>query len=255
MTSAGIGAEEALRLWRDVLGPACLSVDHRRYLSFIPSAPDEGGGRLRHARRRDVGVLRVPGWRARARCTPRTRPCAGWPTWPACRTRPVGRSSRAARSATCRRWSRPASRRGTGAGVAPGAVGGVRHRGDALVGEARAAHGHGRRRDRGARRRAGTPDRRRPAGDRRGAARGRARRDLRRRRHRRARRTSASSTTSPGSPRSPASTGGGCTSTAPTAVPGWPRRASATCSPASSTPTRSSSTRTSGCSRRSTPAR
>jgi glutamate/tyrosine decarboxylase-like PLP-dependent enzyme len=28
-----------VRLWRDVLGPACLSVDHQRYLSFIPSAP------------------------------------------------------------------------------------------------------------------------------------------------------------------------------------------------------------------------
>jgi glutamate/tyrosine decarboxylase-like PLP-dependent enzyme len=39
VTPAGIGADEALRLWRDILGPACLSVDHRRYLSFIPSAP------------------------------------------------------------------------------------------------------------------------------------------------------------------------------------------------------------------------
>ncbi len=39
VTSGGIGADEALRLWADVLGPACLSVDHRRYLSFIPSAP------------------------------------------------------------------------------------------------------------------------------------------------------------------------------------------------------------------------
>jgi glutamate/tyrosine decarboxylase-like PLP-dependent enzyme len=39
VTASGIGADEALRLWRDVLGPACLSVDHPRYLSFIPSAP------------------------------------------------------------------------------------------------------------------------------------------------------------------------------------------------------------------------
>jgi glutamate/tyrosine decarboxylase-like PLP-dependent enzyme len=39
VVSGGIGGEEALRLWADVLGPACLSVDHRRYLSFIPSAP------------------------------------------------------------------------------------------------------------------------------------------------------------------------------------------------------------------------
>jgi L-2,4-diaminobutyrate decarboxylase len=36
---AGIGRDEALRLWSDVLGPACLSVDHPRYLSFIPNAP------------------------------------------------------------------------------------------------------------------------------------------------------------------------------------------------------------------------
>ena len=39
ITADGIGGEEALRLWADVLGPACLSVDHRRYLSFIPNAP------------------------------------------------------------------------------------------------------------------------------------------------------------------------------------------------------------------------
>ena len=35
----GIGRDEAVRLWQDVLAPACLSVDHPRYLSFIPSAP------------------------------------------------------------------------------------------------------------------------------------------------------------------------------------------------------------------------
>jgi L-2,4-diaminobutyrate decarboxylase len=39
VTAGGIGSAEALRLWTDVLGPACLSVDHQRYLSFIPSAP------------------------------------------------------------------------------------------------------------------------------------------------------------------------------------------------------------------------
>ena len=39
VTPGGIGPDEALRLWAEVLGPACLSVDHRRYLSFIPSAP------------------------------------------------------------------------------------------------------------------------------------------------------------------------------------------------------------------------
>ncbi|HEV7203859.1 MAG TPA: pyridoxal-dependent decarboxylase [Jatrophihabitans sp.] len=39
VTPKGIGSGEALRVWRDILGPACLSVDHPRYLSFIPSAP------------------------------------------------------------------------------------------------------------------------------------------------------------------------------------------------------------------------
>jgi glutamate/tyrosine decarboxylase-like PLP-dependent enzyme len=39
VTDEGIGAAEAVRIWRDLLGPACLSVDHPRYLSFIPSAP------------------------------------------------------------------------------------------------------------------------------------------------------------------------------------------------------------------------
>jgi glutamate/tyrosine decarboxylase-like PLP-dependent enzyme len=41
VTSAGIGGAEALRLWAEVFGPACLSVDHPRYLSFIPSAPSK----------------------------------------------------------------------------------------------------------------------------------------------------------------------------------------------------------------------
>jgi glutamate/tyrosine decarboxylase-like PLP-dependent enzyme len=41
VTPQGLGADEALRLWADVLGPACLSVDHPRYLSFIPSAPSK----------------------------------------------------------------------------------------------------------------------------------------------------------------------------------------------------------------------
>ncbi len=39
VTENGIGAGEALRLWEEVLAPACLSVDHPRYLSFIPGAP------------------------------------------------------------------------------------------------------------------------------------------------------------------------------------------------------------------------
>jgi len=39
ITPGGIGGEAALRIWTDVLAPACLSTDHPRYLSFIPNAP------------------------------------------------------------------------------------------------------------------------------------------------------------------------------------------------------------------------
>jgi L-2,4-diaminobutyrate decarboxylase len=41
VTAAGIGADQAVRLWDEVLAPACLSVDHPRYLSFIPGAPSK----------------------------------------------------------------------------------------------------------------------------------------------------------------------------------------------------------------------
>ncbi|MGH9243141.1 MAG: pyridoxal phosphate-dependent decarboxylase family protein [Acidimicrobiales bacterium] len=37
----GIGAQEALRLFTEVLEPACLSVDFPRYLAFVPAAPTE----------------------------------------------------------------------------------------------------------------------------------------------------------------------------------------------------------------------
>jgi L-2,4-diaminobutyrate decarboxylase len=40
ITETGLGSE-ALRLFRDILAPACISTDHPRYLSFIPCAPTE----------------------------------------------------------------------------------------------------------------------------------------------------------------------------------------------------------------------
>ncbi|HWU22430.1 MAG TPA: aminotransferase class V-fold PLP-dependent enzyme [Nocardioides sp.] len=40
ITPGGMGGEAA-RLWERTLGPACLSVDHPRYLSFIPGAPSK----------------------------------------------------------------------------------------------------------------------------------------------------------------------------------------------------------------------
>lgn len=41
VVAGGVGAAEAIRLWDEVLAPACLSVDHPRYLSFIPGAPSK----------------------------------------------------------------------------------------------------------------------------------------------------------------------------------------------------------------------
>ncbi|HEY5663324.1 MAG TPA: pyridoxal-dependent decarboxylase [Ilumatobacter sp.] len=41
VTAHGIGGLEALRIFGDVLAPACISVDHPRFLSFVPAAPTE----------------------------------------------------------------------------------------------------------------------------------------------------------------------------------------------------------------------
>jgi len=41
ITHDGIGGLEALRLFTDVLAPACISVDHPRLLAFVPAAPTE----------------------------------------------------------------------------------------------------------------------------------------------------------------------------------------------------------------------
>ena len=41
ITADGIGADAALRLFNDVLAPACLSMDHPRYLAFVPNAASE----------------------------------------------------------------------------------------------------------------------------------------------------------------------------------------------------------------------
>lgn len=41
ITVEGMGGQPAMDLFAEVLAPACLSVDHPRYLSFIPCAPTE----------------------------------------------------------------------------------------------------------------------------------------------------------------------------------------------------------------------
>ena len=44
VTEHGIGGNEALRIWREVLAPACISVDHPRFFSYVPGAPTEAAG-------------------------------------------------------------------------------------------------------------------------------------------------------------------------------------------------------------------
>ena len=41
ITENGLGGHEALKVFTDTLALACISTDHPRYLSFIPSAPSE----------------------------------------------------------------------------------------------------------------------------------------------------------------------------------------------------------------------
>lgn len=41
ITEAGLGGQHAMDIFAEVLAPACLSVDHPRYLSFIPCAPSD----------------------------------------------------------------------------------------------------------------------------------------------------------------------------------------------------------------------
>src|SRR4051812_5921929 len=41
VTAKGIGGLEALRIFEEVLGPASISIDHPRFLSFVPAAPTE----------------------------------------------------------------------------------------------------------------------------------------------------------------------------------------------------------------------
>src|SRR5215213_193666 len=41
ITPGGIGGLGALKVFADVLAPACISVDHPRFLSFVPAAPTE----------------------------------------------------------------------------------------------------------------------------------------------------------------------------------------------------------------------
>jgi glutamate/tyrosine decarboxylase-like PLP-dependent enzyme len=41
ISAGGMGGERALRAFVDIIAPACISIDHPRFLSFVPAAPTE----------------------------------------------------------------------------------------------------------------------------------------------------------------------------------------------------------------------
>ena len=218
-----------VRLWEQVLAPACLSVDHPRYLSFIPGAPSKAAAAFDML----VGASSVYGgtWLEGAGAVYAENQALRWIAdlvglpdeaggvfvqggtignlSALVAARENAKHSPAAGRALPARWS---------VVLTDETHSSVKH---AL------RRGDGRRRGAGARRRAGPADRRRDPGTRwpssiRRVADGifavvgdrrldQPRRDRRPGRHRRGGR---------------ASTAGGCTWTAPTAGPGWPRRPS-----------------------------
>ena len=184
MRPRGIGADEALRLWADVLGPACLSVDHPRYLSFIPSAPTKAAAAFDML----VGASNVyaGSWLEGSGAVYAENQALRWIADLAGLPADGRRGVRAGRHGRqpVRAGRRPRGRAGA-ARRPPRPLGGLRHRGDALVGQARAAGRDGRRRRRDPRRRAGPDDRRGAAPDGLRSFRRHGRRHLRRRRHRR----------------------------------------------------------------------
>ena len=98
----GIGGLAALDAVRRGAG-AGLHLDRPPALPVLhPVRADRGQLAVRPRRRRLRRSTAAPGWRAPERSTPRTRRCAGSPTWPACPRRPAASSCPAARSATCR---------------------------------------------------------------------------------------------------------------------------------------------------------
>ena len=101
------GAAEALRVFTDVLEPACLSVDFSRYLAFVPAAPTE----VSILADLVVSACSIYGgsWLEGAGAVWAENQALRWLAdlaGPA-RRRPAAASSPAARSATSPPWSRP----------------------------------------------------------------------------------------------------------------------------------------------------
>jgi L-2,4-diaminobutyrate decarboxylase len=48
ISESGLGGTKALKVFEEVLAPACISTDHPGYLSFIPTAPTEAATLFSH---------------------------------------------------------------------------------------------------------------------------------------------------------------------------------------------------------------
>ena len=59
ITPDGLGGDEALAVFADVLAPACISTDHPRFLSFVPVGAHRGRRPVRPRRRGVVDLRRV----------------------------------------------------------------------------------------------------------------------------------------------------------------------------------------------------
>ncbi len=84
--ASGIGGHEALRLFRDVLMPACRPMDDPRNLAYVPTAPTIAAN-LFDLVVSASSIFGGCGSAAPAPSPPRTRPSAGWPISPASRER------------------------------------------------------------------------------------------------------------------------------------------------------------------------
>lgn len=104
ITEAGLGGEQALELFANVLAPACISTDHPGYLSFIPASPTEASSLFDLV----VSASSIYGgsWlRARGRSTPRIRCSTFWPGRLGCQAGLEGSSCKGALSGIFRPWS------------------------------------------------------------------------------------------------------------------------------------------------------
>ena len=253
ITPDGLGGEEALRIWSEVLAPATISTDHPSSMAFVPGAPTKAS----------VLFDLVVGSSSTI--------AAGW----------IDGAGAIWAENQALRWVADLAGYPPEAGgvfVSGGSAGNL----SALVAARKAAHDRLGRRPSGGWKvalaesahssivtatRVMDVDVLRLPGDDRGTTHGRRRSPRRWTPSMRpsaracsrwwrapAPRTPAPWTTSPGSPTSAVIAASGCTSTVPTAAPGWSRRACGLATTGSNAPTRSSSTRTSGCSRPTTAA-